>query len=343
MTNGQVLEQKTQPHYLEERIIGRVYTYTDTTQRRQEETDRRVAAIAFESQEAIAITDANQVILKVNQAFTRITGYSVGEAVGNNPGQLLKSGRHDAAFYREMWAHLECDRHWQGEILNRRKNGAVFPEWLTITAVMDESGQVTHYVAAFSDTSRNKKAEAEIHNLAFYDPLTELPNRRLLQDRLDHALAASARSQRFGAILLIDLDHFKELNDTKGHAIGDLLLIEVANCLRASVREEDTVARLGGDEFVVILADLGLETDQVATQAEAVAEKIRDALTQPFQLQNHEHRTSPSIGINLRLPDPGRVMAVLSGNMNGTKHERFQVAPGCSPPTEGSSGNPPFP
>ncbi len=299
LTNGHVLEQKTQPHYLEERIIGRVYTYTDITHRRQEETDRRVAAIAFESQEAIAITDANQVILKVNQAFTRITGYSVEEAVGNNPGQLLKSGRHDAAFYREMWDCLERERHWQGEIWNRRKNGAVFPEWLTITAVTGESGQVTHYVAAFSDTSRNKKAEAEIHNLAFYDPLTELPNRRLLQDRLDHVLAASARSQRFGALLLIDLDHFKELNDTKGHAIGDLLLIEVANCLRASVREEDTVARLGGDEFVVVLADLGLEIEQVATQAEAVAEKIRDALTQPFQLQSHEHRTSPSIGINL--------------------------------------------
>ena len=299
LANGRVLEQKTQPHYLEERIIGRVYTHTDITHRRREEADRRVAAIAFESQEAIAITDAEQVILRVNQAFTRITGYSAEEAIGNTPGYLLKSGRHDGAFYQEMWACLARDHHWQGEIWNRRKDGSVFPEWLTITAVTDEHGQITHYVAAFSDTSRNKKAEAEIHNLAFYDPLTELPNRRLLHDRLRHALASSARSHRHGAILLIDLDHFKELNDTKGHAIGDLLLIEVARRLSASVREEDTVARLGGDEFVVVLTDLGLEADQANVQAEALGEKIRDALIQPFLLQGHEHHSSPSVGISL--------------------------------------------
>ncbi len=299
LANGQVLEQHTHPHTLEERIIGRVYTYADISHRLRAESDRRVAAIAFESQEAICITDADQIILKVNQAFTRITGYSAAEAIGNTPGHLLKSGRHDDLFYRDMWVSLKRDRHWQGEIWNRRKNGAVFPEWLTITAVTDDQGQISHYVAAFSDTSRNKKAEAEIHNLAFYDPLTELPNRRLFQDRLGHALAASARSQKHGAILLLDLDHFKELNDTKGHGIGDLLLVDIAQRLRASVREEDTVARLGGDEFVVILAELALDARQAMSHAEAVAEKMRASIAQPIQLQDHLYHGSPSVGICL--------------------------------------------
>jgi diguanylate cyclase (GGDEF)-like protein len=198
-----------------------------------------------------------------------------------------------------MWDSLIRDKHWQGEIWNRRKNGEVFPEWLNITAVPDDTGRVCNYVAAFSDLSLHKKAEAEIHNLAFYDPLTELPNRRLLLDRLRHTLGSSARNHRHGAVLIIDLDRFKELNDTKGHGVGDLLLIAVAKRLQSCVRADDTVARLGGDEFVVILIDLHTEMEQAAAQAEAIAEKMRGAINLPFDLHGHEYHGSPSIGICL--------------------------------------------
>jgi diguanylate cyclase (GGDEF)-like protein/PAS domain S-box-containing protein len=299
LIDGQVLEQTTRPHYLEERIIGRVYTYADITARTRDELELRIAAIAFESQEAIAITDADQTILRVNRAFSLITGYAIEEAIGRKPADLLKSGRHGDAYYRAMWDALNHEGHWQGEIWNRRKSGAIFPEWLTITAVKDERGHTVNYVAAFSDTSQSKQAEAEIHALAFYDPLTELPNRRLLQDRLSHTLTTSERSRNFGAILLLDLDHFKELNDTKGHGYGDLLLIEVARRLRGGLRADDTVARLGGDEFVVILADLGTANDPAAIQAETIAEKLRAEINRPFALNDDEYHSSPSIGICL--------------------------------------------
>jgi len=280
-------------------IVGALAFGRDITERKQAEAEQRVAAVAFESQEAIAITDPRQVILRVNHAFTRITGYSAEEAIGQTPAGLLKSGRHDNRFYLEMWDALNHEGHWQGEIWNRRKDGSIFPEWLNITVVKDEHGQVANYVAAFSDTSRNKQAEAEIHTLAFYDPLTELPNRRLMLDRLIHTLTSSERSCHYGAVLLIDLDHFKELNDTKGHGVGDLLLIEVAKRLRACLRADDTVARLGGDEFVVILADLGANADHAAVQAEAIAEKIRTEIGLPSKLQETVYQGSPSIGICL--------------------------------------------
>ncbi|MCF7964860.1 MAG: EAL domain-containing protein [Methylobacter tundripaludum] len=273
----------------------------DISGRKQAEADLRIAAIALESLEAIAITDANQVILKVNQAFTRITGYTAEEAVGQTPGRLLKSGRQDARFYRSMWESLSRNKCWQGEILNRRKNGEVYPQWLSIIAATIEGKQVTHYVATFSDISQKKQAEETIHNLAFYDPLTNLPNRRLMQDRLQQALASSARSHNHGAILFIDLDNFKELNDTKGHHIGDLLLVEIAARMLACLRENDTVSRLGGDEFLVILCELSAVAEEAAVQAEAVAEKIRAAINQPFDLQGHEYHSSSSIGISLFL------------------------------------------
>jgi len=266
--------------------------------RKQAQADLRIAAIAFESQEGMIISDANQVILRVNKAFTRITGYGAEDAVGRNTA-ILKSGRQDAMFYQAMWQSLNRDKYWQGEIWNRRKNGEVFPEWLSITAVTDDVGQVTHYVAAFSDITLQKQAEEIIHNLAFYDPLTNLPNRRMLQDRLQHVFSSSERHQRHGAVLFIDLDNFKELNDTKGHNIGDLLLIEVAARLQTCVRTDDTVARLGGDEFVIVLNDLHAEAEQAAFQADAIAEKIRAAINQPCALQGHEYHGAPSIGICL--------------------------------------------
>jgi diguanylate cyclase (GGDEF)-like protein/PAS domain S-box-containing protein len=277
---------------------GFVTIYTDITERKAAEQHLRIAAIAFESQEGILVTDAARVILRVNHAFTRITGYTAEEAVGQTP-HLLSSGRHDAAFYGAMTESLRSSGTWQGEIWNRRKNGEVHPEWLTITAVKDEAGAVTHYVATQTDITLRKTAEEEIRSLAFYDPLTRLPNRRLLLDRLQQAMASSARSEKQGALLFIDLDKFKTLNDTLGHDMGDLLLQQVAERLSSCVREGDTVARLGGDEFVVMLEDLSENTQEAATRTEIVGEKILDSLNQTYQLAGHQHRSTPSIGVTL--------------------------------------------
>ena len=277
---------------------GVVVTHENITQRKQAEIDLRIAAIAFEAQEGMIVTDAQGVILRVNRTFMETTGYSAEEAVGQTP-DLLRSGRHDAAFYRAMWDAVHRTGIWQGEIWNRRCNGEVYPEWLTITAVKDDSGQTTHYVGTHTDITQRKAAEDEIRHLAFYDSLTLLPNRRLLRDRLHQALAASARNQRQGALLFIDLDNFKTLNDTLGHDIGDLLLKQVALRLTASVRESDTVARLGGDEFVVMLEDLSEHIHEAAAQAETVGEKILAVLNQPYWLAGHQHHSTPSIGVAL--------------------------------------------
>ena len=258
----------------------------------------RLAAAAFETQEGIMITDTNGVILRVNQAFTETTGYSAEDAVGQTP-RLLKSGRHNADFYRAMWESINRTGTWQGEIWDRRKNGEVYPKWLAITAVKGDDGVATHYVGVHTDITERKAAEEEIRSLAFYDPLTRLPNRRLLIDWLKHALAASARSCGSGALLFIDLDNFKTLNDTLGHDIGDLLLQQVAQRLKSCVRGGDTVARLGGDEFVVILEDLSEHALDAAAQTEAIGEKILAALNQTYQLASQEYRGGTSIGATL--------------------------------------------
>ena len=276
---------------------------TDITGAKETESELRIAAATFETQEGIFITDANERIVRVNQAFSAMTGYAAAEAVGQKPS-MLSSGRHSADFYRHLKGSLASNGFWQGEIWNRRKNGEVFAEWVTISAVRDEGGQVTHYVAAFSDVTEHKKAEEQIHLLAFYDPLTQLPNRRLFHDRLDQAMAAGVRTRNAGALLFLDLDGFKGLNDRHGHAMGDELLTEVARRLTACVRESDTVARLGGDEFVVILEDL-IDGPDAAGQAERVAEKVRRALVQPYLLSTPsggpgiEYQCSASIGICL--------------------------------------------
>ena len=277
------------------RPLRSVGTVQDITERHLVEQQLRVAATAFESQEGMVITDADNVILRINRSFTQITGYSAEEAVGQSP-RLLSSGRHDAAYYAAMWESIRTTSAWQGEIWNRRKNGEVYPEWLTVTAVKDDAGAVTHYVGTMTDITLRKTAEDEIKNLAFYDPLTRLPNRRLLMDRLQRALATSARSKREGALLFIDLDNFKTLNDTLGHDKGDLLLQQVAQRLEACVREGDTVARLGGDEFVVMLEDLSENHLEAAAQTEIVGEKVLAALNEQYQLAEHEHHSTPSIG-----------------------------------------------
>ena len=265
---------------------------------KQAEEEIRIAATAFESQEGMVITDADQKILRVNAAFTRVTGYSVDDVNGHSP-RLLKSGRHDAAFYAEMWELIAIRGSWQGEIWNRRKNGEIYPVWLTITAVKNDAGQITHYVGTLTDITQRKAAEDEIRHLAFYDPLTRLPNRRLLLDRLQQTLASSARSGRQGALLFLDLDKFKILNDTQGHDKGDLLLQQVAQRLSSCIREGDTVSRIGGDEFVVMLADLSTLLEETAAQAETVGQKILATLSQPYDLEAYAHQNTASIGITL--------------------------------------------
>lgn len=248
---------------------------------------------------AVMVANAEQRIVRVNRAFSAMTGYAAEEVVGKTP-RLLASGRHDGDFYQRMWNTIRQRGAWEGEIWNRRRNGEIYPEWLLINALHDDTGVLEGYVATFSDISQLKRAESEIQHLAFYDSLTGLPNRRLLLDRLEKARALGQRNGYSGALLFIDLDHFKNLNDTLGHAIGDHLLIEVAQRLRRCIRECDTAARQGGDEFVVMLEALDADPQQAAVAAEAIAEKICAALAEPVLLvDQHEHFCTASIGISL--------------------------------------------
>ncbi|MDO8350605.1 MAG: EAL domain-containing protein [Gallionella sp.] len=276
----------------------RVTSLRDISLQKQAENDLRIAATAFESREGMLITDADSTILRVNSTFTQITGYTPEEVIGKNP-RLLNSGLQTAGFYAAMWGEINQSGSWEGEIWNRRKNGEIYPEHLTITAVKDKNDNITNYVASLSDITVRKAAADEIQNLAYYDPLTLLPNRRLLMDRLNQALASSTRNGRQGALLFIDLDNFKILNDTLGHNIGDLLLQQVASRLTSCVRVGDTVARLGGDEFVVMLEDLNEQALDAAAQTEIVGEKILDTLNRPYQLASYICHSSPSIGATL--------------------------------------------
>jgi diguanylate cyclase (GGDEF)-like protein/PAS domain S-box-containing protein len=258
----------------------------------------RISAVAFETNDAIMITDADANIIRVNQSFLDTTGYSSNEVIGKNP-RMMSSGKHDKSFYAGMWEQLQCTGSWSGEMFDKRKNGEIYPKWTKITAVKNELQQITHYVAVFSDLSERKRSEAEIRNLAFYDALTKLPNRHLFFDRFNAALTCAVRHNSFGAILLIDLDRFKILNDTVGHDCGDLLLIEVAARLNSCVREADTVARLGADEFVVLVEDLSDNSDEASRRIGLVAEKIRESLARPYYCNGHQLQSSPSIGVSL--------------------------------------------
>lgn len=270
----------------------------DISERQLAEAELRVAAAAFETRDAILITDAQTNIIRVNRAFTEITGYSSADVMGKNP-RIMSSGRHDKAFYDSMWQLIRETGSWSGEIWDRRKNGEIYPKWMSITAVKGGSGETTQYVAIFSDITERKQAEDEIRNLAFYDALTQLPNRRYFLERFHAALAASARYGDYGAILFLDLDRFKILNDTFGHGYGDLMLIEVAARIKSCVREIDTVARFGGDEFVVLIENVSSDIEDAARNAGTVAEKIREALSFPYLLKDQEHTSTPSIGISL--------------------------------------------
>ena len=279
-------------------FAGWVLAFQDISARKLAEAELHISSVAFESNEGMLITDANAVILRVNQAFTETTGYTAEEAVGQTP-RLLNSGRHNSDFFREMWETIHRTGTWQGEIWDRRKNGEIYPKWLTISAVKNKDGIVTNYVGSHVDITERKQAEDKIKQLAYYDYLTRLPNRRLLKDRLQQAFASSARSGKGGALLFVDLDNFKSLNDTLGHEMGDLLLQQVAQRLESCVREGDTVARLGGDEFVILLEGLSENTFDAAEQTKVLGNKILDALTTPYQLATYEYHCTPSIGVTL--------------------------------------------
>ncbi len=282
-------------HDAQGRFTGFRTSSRDITDRKQIEAELRISAVAFDSREGMLITDANSKILRVNKAFTEITGYSAEEIVGKHPN-LLRSDRHGPAFFQEMRESIRRFGKWQGEIWDRRKNGQVYPEWLTISAVKGDDGVVTHYVGTHHDITERKIAEERIKELAFFDALTRLPNRTLLLDRLKQAIAASTRNKTSSALLFIDLDHFKTLNDTLGHDKGDLLLKQVAQRLALSVRANDTVARVGGDEFVVVLESLHRNPQEAASQTKSIGEKILSVLDSPYQLGEVEYRTTASVG-----------------------------------------------
>ena len=283
-----------------DRVSGTVVTFTDISARKQAELELRIAETAFQTQEGMFVTGANGNILRVNQAFVDITGYSAEEAVGRNP-RFRSSGRHDVAFYEAMWARLQETGVWKGELWNRRKNGEIYPESVTITAVTGADGQVTHYVATMHDISERKAAEETIRNMAFYDALTQLPNRRLLMDRLHQAQALGARNRSRAALLFIDLDKFKQLNDQHGHDKGDQLLQQVARRLQACVRESDTVSRLGGDEFVLLLEALSSDAAEAREQAGRVGIKVLAALNEDYDLGGLLYHSTPSVGLTLFL------------------------------------------
>ncbi len=274
----------------------------------------RQSATVFESAaEAVMITDVDARILAANRALTLITGYSETELLGKN-ASILKSGRHEREFYRRMWASLLEQGQWKGEISGRRKNGEVFPMWQTISAVRDDEGELTHYVSVFSDIGHIKKAEEQLRHLAHHDALTGLPNRLLLNARLEHSLQQARRKGTSVGVLFLDLDHFKKVNDSLGHPVGDRLLQLVAERLSAFVREEDTVARLGGDELTIVLGSL----DGVRS-AETVAQGILTELSEPFHLEGRDLFVSASLGISI-YPQDGRDATVLLKNADAAMY-----------------------
>jgi diguanylate cyclase (GGDEF)-like protein/PAS domain S-box-containing protein len=242
------------------------------------------------SGEAIIITDASKHILTVNPAFERITQYSSAEVVGQNP-KILSSGKQSTEFYQMMWAAINTAGQWSGEIWNRRKNGDVYPQWLSIGAVKNSKGEVINFISLFSDITLRKEAEQRIEFMAHHDALTKLPNRALFHDRLKHALALAQRNQSKVGLMFLDLDKFKSVNDTLGHLAGDQLLQSVAERLRACVRESDTICRQGGDEFIILLEEIKT-TDDISL----VAHKIMQAMSLPHQLGEVERIVSFSIG-----------------------------------------------
>jgi len=278
-------------------VRGTILIGDDLTEARRMEQQLALTASVFEStSQAIVVTDAAARIIAVNQAFTELTGYPKEEAVGQNP-RVLKSGRHDQAFYEQMWKNIHETGHWRGDVWDRRKDGSIYPKYLSISAIRNEAGDVTNYAGIFYEISERKAVEERLDFLAHYDALTGLPNRCLLLDRLKLSVQRALRDGTKVGLLYLDLDHFKEINDTYGHAAGDSILKEAALRMQGCVRAADTVARFGGDEFVVMLPDI-----KKLAAAEQVAQKIQASLAQPYEVDEHTMLASPSIGISI-FPD----------------------------------------
>lgn len=279
-------------------VLSYIAVKEDITQQKEAEEQLRMVETVFRtSNEAIMITDQNGLIKTTNPAFTRITGYTPEEVQGRGPN-ILNSGRHDKHFYQSMWQELNQKGAWSGEIWNRRKDGTIYPEWLSVSVVYDHEGDISEYVAVFTDITKRKNDEAKIIHQAYYDELTQLPNRTLLSDRLNLAIATADRDKQIIALLFIDLDRFKYVNDSMGHEYGDDLLRQVAQRFNNCVRDTDTVARFGGDEFVVLLHNIKSEAD-----AAHVAGKLVDRLSQPFLLAGREIIIGASIGIAMHPGD----------------------------------------
>ncbi len=254
--------------------------------------------------EGIIVTDENVRIEFVNPAFTQLTGYTPEEAIGRTP-DLLSSGRHDAEFYQRMWQSLTNHGYWRGEIWNRRKTGELYLELLTITAITDDNGKVTHYAGLFTDITQDRRNEEQIRQLAYYDALTGIPNRRLLEDRLDHAIRHAHRTGMLLAVIFLDLDEFKQVNDSLGHAVGDELLLQFTRRVRGCLREDDTLARLGGDEFIVLLPEM-----ENLNHVVAVADRLIGINDQPYQVHGSSLKIGSSLGVSL-YPEDGRTVGEL--------------------------------
>ncbi len=294
LSGGRVLERKSRPARQGRLIIGRVFSFTDITERKAAETRLKLAASVFShAHEGIVITDANANIMEVNSTFTRITGYSREEALGQN-ARILKSGRQSPEFYSAMWQDLITRGHWHGELWNRHKNGDYYAEKLSIAAVSNVDDGSLHYVALFSDITELKEHQQQLEQMAHYDALTGIPNRVLLADRLQQAIAQSRRHQRGLALVYLDIDGFKEVNDVHGHETGDQLLVSLAQRLRDTLREGDTLARLGGDEFVAVLTDI-----DTSSECESILSRMLQAAAMPITVRQHTLQLSASLGVAL--------------------------------------------
>ncbi|HJV79416.1 sensor domain-containing protein [Noviherbaspirillum sp.] len=279
---------------------GSVWVFADISERKKAEERMRLATKVFENtQEGVIITNCDTQVLAVNKAFTEVTGYLEEEVLGKTP-RILHSGRQDKAFYDEMWSALDQSGQWKGEIWNRRKSGEIYPEWLSISTVRNDRGDVSHYVGVFSDITEIKRSQDKVSFLAYHDPLTQLPNRLLFNDRLAQNIQRATREKTIFAVYFIDLDNFKNVNDSLGHHVGDRLLREVAQQLQSQLRKADTIGRLGGDEFIVLVNEL-----DGPRGAALVAEKLAAVFQQPFSLEGHELYVTASIGICLYPTDGG--------------------------------------